>query len=107
VDGADARRRDGVSQNLLFAAERFDSSWSAIFNGDQVLKTIQARRSGANQERAEAAAGHRAGTRRRPGTRARRAANTRPNLPAFEEAYHVPNLSNPDSYALEVGVRRF
>jgi zinc protease len=24
------------------------------------------------------------------------------NLPAFEEAYHVPNISNPDSYALEI-----
>ncbi|HYL60500.1 MAG TPA: pitrilysin family protein [Candidatus Acidoferrales bacterium] len=24
------------------------------------------------------------------------------NLPAFEQAYHVPNLSSPDSYALEV-----
>ena len=24
------------------------------------------------------------------------------NLPAFEEAYHVPNISSPDSYALEV-----
>jgi zinc protease len=24
------------------------------------------------------------------------------NLPAFEEAYHVPNLSSPDSFALEV-----
>ncbi|HYB91628.1 MAG TPA: pitrilysin family protein [Candidatus Binataceae bacterium] len=24
------------------------------------------------------------------------------NLPAFEEAFHVPNLSNPDSFALEV-----
>ena len=24
------------------------------------------------------------------------------NLPAFEEAYHVPNIASPDSYALEV-----
>jgi zinc protease len=24
------------------------------------------------------------------------------NLPAFEEAYHVPNISSPDTYALEV-----
>ena len=24
------------------------------------------------------------------------------NLPAFEEAYHVPNLSSPDSFALEI-----
>ena len=24
------------------------------------------------------------------------------NLPAFEQAYHVPNISSPDSYALEV-----
>jgi zinc protease len=69
------------------------------FNGDQVLKLIS-----------EAFAGIKNGPKPPPltdleppqdGTRRvelRHAAN----LPAFEEAYHVPNIVSPDAYALEI-----
>lgn len=69
------------------------------FNADQVLKTIS-----------EAFGGIKNGPKPPPvteqeppqtGTR-RVELQHAANLPAFEEAYHVPNISNPDSYALEV-----
>jgi zinc protease len=69
------------------------------FNADQVLKQIS-----------EAFAGIKNGPKPAPltdveppqtGTR-RVELQHAANLPAFEEAYHVPNISSPDSYALEV-----
>lgn len=69
------------------------------FNGDQVLKQIS-----------EAFAGIKNGPKPPPmtdleppqtGTR-RVELQHAANLPAFEEAYHVPNIFSPDSYALEV-----
>jgi zinc protease len=69
------------------------------FNGDQVLKQIS-----------EAFSGIKNGPKPPPltdleppqtGTR-RVELQHAANLPAFEEAYHVPNIFNPDSYALEV-----
>jgi zinc protease len=69
------------------------------FNADQVLKLI-----------GEAFAGIKNGPKAPPlteleppqeGTR-RVELKHAANLPAFEEAYHVPNISSPDSYALEV-----
>jgi zinc protease len=69
------------------------------FNADQVLKQIS-----------EAFAGIKNGPKPPPltdveppqtGTR-RVELQHAANLPAFEEAYHVPNMSSPDSYALEV-----
>jgi zinc protease len=69
------------------------------FNADQVLKTI-----------GEAFGGIKNGPKPPPVTEVEPAQNgTRrvellhaANLPAFEEAYHVPNISSPDSYALEI-----
>ena len=69
------------------------------FNADQVLKQIS-----------EAFAGIKNGPKPPPvaeleppqqGTR-RVELQHAANLPAFEEVYHVPNISSPDSYALEV-----
>jgi len=69
------------------------------FNADQVLKQIS-----------EAFAGIKNGPKPPPvteleppqqGTR-RVELQHAANLPAFEEAYHVPNIFSPDSYALEV-----
>ena len=69
------------------------------FDGDQVLKLIS-----------EAFAGIKNGPKPPPltdleppqtGTR-RVELQHAANLPAFEEAYHVPNISSPDSYALEI-----
>ena len=69
------------------------------FNADQVLKQIN-----------EAFAGIQNGPKAPPvteleppqeGTR-RVELKHAANLPAFEQAYHVPNISSPDSYALEV-----
>jgi zinc protease len=69
------------------------------FDGDQVLKQIS-----------EAFAGIKNGPKAPPltdleppqtGTR-RVELQHAANLPAFEEAYHVPNIFSPDSYALEV-----
>ncbi len=69
------------------------------FNADQVLKTI-----------GEAFGGIKNGAKPPPvteleppqeGTR-RVELQHAANLPAFEEAYHVPNISSSDSYALEV-----
>src|SRR5271157_5358822 len=69
------------------------------FNADQVLKQIS-----------EAFAGIRNGPKAPPVTELEpQQEGTRhvglkhaANLPAFEEAYHVPNISSADSYALEV-----
>jgi zinc protease len=69
------------------------------FNADQVLKTI-----------GEAFGGIKNGPKPPPVTEVEPPQNgTRrvellhaANLPAFEEAYHVPNISSPDSYALEI-----
>src|SRR5260370_4661658 len=69
------------------------------FNAEQVLKTIS-----------EAIAGIKNGPKAPPvteleppqtGTRRVELLHAA-NLPAFEEAYHVPNISSADSYALEV-----
>src|SRR6202166_4311907 len=69
------------------------------FNGDQGLKLIR-----------EAFAGIKNGPKPPPltaleppqtGTR-RVELQHAANLPAFEEAYHVPNISSPDSFALEI-----
>jgi zinc protease len=69
------------------------------FDGDQVLKLIS-----------EAFAGIKNGPKPPPltdleppqnGTR-RVELQHAANLPAFEEAYHVPNISSPDSFALEI-----
>src|SRR5208283_2712038 len=69
------------------------------FNGDQVMKQIS-----------EAFAGIKNGPKAPPvteveppqtGTR-RVELKHAANLPAFEEAYHVPNLSSPDAFALEI-----
>jgi zinc protease len=69
------------------------------FNGDQVLKTISeafgAIKNGPKPPPVTELEPPQTGTRR---VELQHAAN----LPAFEEVYHVPNISSPDSYALEV-----